>query len=572
MKNPVLRACLALALILGAAGAGRAQVTGRVVNPLGQGVAGVDVTFDGNFTATTGASGDFSIAVPAGTYDIEFLPPSSSLAPLLRENVSLSTTTNLGTTALQWGFELRGAVRNLQRVPQFNVDMNVYDQATGDTLFTPDDNTDVFGEFMVVVPAGTYIVEARPAAGVLLVARQEAGVVVSGNTRLPDLLLHPGVALTGRVVDAATQVPLAGIDLDVDDAVTGARIVTVRDNTDGNGNFSLVVPVGLLHVAFDPAPGVLQVGRQRFNVPVAGATNLGTIALARGLLLSGTVLGPGAVPLAGVDIDVDSAVGECRVYTPNDKTDASGRFSVVVPAGTYRVAADPAFAAGVVGARSAAIAVSGSTTVPTFNLVAGVLVSGTVRAFNGAPEAGVDLDVLDPGSGDELITPGDTTDAAGRYSMRVPTGTWNVRLVTRRRSLSREQTLAGIVVSGPRTLDHQLSLVPMATFLAALGVPTVPQGGTVAASLGFRNPTGAMQHSRVSLVLLDCAGGATNVVPPLTVSVLPSSFWMLGTDVPIRLPAVNGSLLGKPFVLELRFDDPVTGQPQDRDRFELVIE
>ena len=69
--------CLTLAVAVRAD-----NVTGRVVNTVGQGVAGVTLQFSG-FTPlnpVTAPDGTFNIVVPAGTYDIGFVTHTTSLA------------------------------------------------------------------------------------------------------------------------------------------------------------------------------------------------------------------------------------------------------------------------------------------------------------------------------------------------------------------------------------------------------------------------------------------------------------------------------------------------------------
>ena len=158
-----------------------------------------------------------------------------------------------------------------------------------------------------------------------------------------------------------------------------------------------MLPAGLTHLAFDPPPGMPNVGLERFNVAVHGTTLLGAITLQRGISISATVTGPGAVPVSGADIDVDTSPGNVSVYTPNDTTNGSGQFSVVVPPGTYRVSVAPPFSKGLVGQRTAPQTFNVSTTLPNINLAAGVALSGTVTGWNNAPEQDADIDVAHPG-------------------------------------------------------------------------------------------------------------------------------------------------------------------------------
>jgi hypothetical protein len=237
MTNLLVPAATALTACMVLLGSPRAQtVTGQVVNSQAQGVPGVDVDFDGGGpTATTGPGGFFSVVVAAETYDIDFLPPTTTLAPIQLLDVVIAGNTNLGTITLPHGF--------------------AFEQSTGQRLFTPNDGVNVLGTFQVVVPAGTYRVRAKPPQGVLLVAQELEDVVVSGATSVGTITLPWGFLVTGRAVDAPSSAPLANVDLDVDDAVTSKRLVTPNDNTNGSGQFTLILPTGLFHLSFDPPVG-----------------------------------------------------------------------------------------------------------------------------------------------------------------------------------------------------------------------------------------------------------------------------------------------------------------------------
>ncbi|HKB16418.1 MAG TPA: hypothetical protein VKF62_10145 [Planctomycetota bacterium] len=58
--------------------------------------------------------------------------------------------------------------------------------------------------------------------------------------------------LSGEVHRQVGGQAVPGVDIDVFDQVTGVKLVTPNDNTDAQGEFSVVVPPGLYRVAFDP--------------------------------------------------------------------------------------------------------------------------------------------------------------------------------------------------------------------------------------------------------------------------------------------------------------------------------
>jgi len=572
MNKPTLLPLL-LVLVMAAGGARAATITGQVQNSTGAGVSGVTVNVNTGATTVsvlTDLNGFFTLVVPSGTYDVIFLPPGSSLVPKRIQNVTVVLSLNLGVVTLQDGFPLSGFVLTPLGLPVANADTNVYDQATGQKLWTPDDNTDATGFFEVVIPAGTYRWRVAPPQSLLLVAHQIRNIVVNAPTSLGNITLQPGVLVTGTVRDSQTFLPLADVDLDADDAFTGERIVTPGDNTDASGNFSLVLPTGLFHLSFDPPVGDNHAGRRVYNVTVAGPGNLGTFGLDVGATLSGTLVGPGGVPVAGADLDALIAPGNTGIYISHDKTDANGAFSVVVPFGSYQLTFEPDAALGLVGFRTATINANTSQSLGTISLQTGVILSGTIIGWDGLPEAEADLDIIDPVTGAELITPGDLTDANGAYSAVVPQGTWNVRIQTRKLSFSRATTIQNVVVNGPTTLNQNLPIVPIVAYMSTTGVPTVGQGGPLVVTVGFLNFTINVQPTNVSVVMITPGGNEVLVIPPIPLNVPPQTPFLL-PNIPIPLPPVNPAFLGQPFRLELRFTEQATGIEQDSDRLTFII-
>ncbi len=319
-------------------------VTGTVRNQAGLAVAGATVDIylssgsGGTTTVLTGATGVFSAVIAGGTYTLEFRPTTASgLAPKRMEGVVVAVTTNVGIVTLLPGFAVSGTVRNSAGVGLVSADINVYEVATGAKLFTPNDLTIAGGAFSVIVPAGLYNVRAAPPAGQILVAQLLVNVTVAAATNLGIIVLPPGVILSGTVVTATTGAPLASVDLDVDDAVTGQRIQTPGDNTNAAGVFSVIVPTGTFTVSFDPLPGVPWQGRRVFNVAVPGTTTMGIVQLQAGWIVTGSVRGPGNVPVVNADLDVDTLLGGVRLYTSNDSTAVDGTLYFVLKSSSLKL-------------------------------------------------------------------------------------------------------------------------------------------------------------------------------------------------------------------------------------------
>src|SRR5262245_27835725 len=135
MQYPFHRWAAAAALLGLFLASGRADtVTGVVHTTAGAPVANLTLGFSGGITPinpTTNASGVFMVLVPAGTYDISFLPMGTGLAPIQILGVVVAGTVNLGTITLQNGFVVTGTVLTSAGAPIAGADINVYNALTG---------------------------------------------------------------------------------------------------------------------------------------------------------------------------------------------------------------------------------------------------------------------------------------------------------------------------------------------------------------------------------------------------------------------------------------------------------
>lgn len=284
------------------------------------------------------------------------------------------------------------------------------------------------------------------------------------RTTFLALLLAPAAAageIVGHVRDSNGQ-GLQGVDLDVFDAVTGAKLVTPNDNTGVGGSFAVVVPNGLYRVTFDPTvvPGFQFAPAQILNVAVNGTTQLGNVVLQPGIVVSGRVQGPGGAAVAGADLDLIDSSNGTKAFTPGDNTDPQGNFSFWAPKGTYFAQAQPPVASKLLSKKAGPFPLQGNTNIGTIALGAGALLSGGVTG-GGLALAGVNLDVLDLGTGLPVPLLGDLTDATGHYQMVVPLSNLQVAFVPPFGSSFAPKVVSGFLVGGDAVLDATLS--PSAT-------------------------------------------------------------------------------------------------------------
>ncbi len=403
--------------------------SGRVTDGV-SGIGGVDLdVFEAGTTNSvptvndnTDLNGFFSFDVPDGTYDVFFLPPiGSRYIGTERLNVAVSGPTDIGTVTLQSGFFLSGTVVRQNMTPVPGVPLRVLDSTTGERFLPRNDASDSSGMFSFAVPAGSWDLQVRPPDAMRLVAREFVALSLGPDRSLGTIVLEPGFVLA-MTVRGPHGSPVEGVDIDVDRLSPAGRVFTPGDNSNSNGFVDVVAPAGALEVTVGPNPSTRFLSRI-LSVNLSADTVLPDVILAAGFWLSGTVLGPGVV--SGADIDVSDTFTGARIPTENDDTDAGGQFLVVVPSGSFNLEVQPRIATRRAGVRLLKIDVAADVNVGTVMVPAGFLVSGLVANPNGRPWIGIDMDAFDSGDG-EIPAIQDRTGEDGRYAIVVPSGPTDV--------------------------------------------------------------------------------------------------------------------------------------------------
>lgn len=287
-------------------------------------------------------------------------------------------------------------------------------------------HTDAAGHFRLgPVAAGNHRVRADPDAARLLArvyhpaALAEAGGALVPVTALQtnlgvNIQLSAAGAVAGTVRDALGS-PLAGVDLDVFDAVTLARI-DVSAATGADGSY-LVGPLnaGSVLVRAQPVPGdphltLYHPGalfiEQAAAVPVAvGAIQSGRdFSLPTGGFIAGMIVSAAdGQPAAGIDLDLYDGAG--LLMEVNAASDGAGGYRIgPVPAGSYTLRADPSALQFLCRtyhpdtldsalAQPIPVAGPGPDATANFSLAGAGAISGVVRDALGAPLPGIDIDV-----------------------------------------------------------------------------------------------------------------------------------------------------------------------------------
>jgi len=329
-------------------------ITGVVVDQFGVGVAGVNLDIvdpTGTVTPTvlnggTAPDGSYTTEVtPPGIYDVIFkppVPPTTTHLVTKVAGVNIVGTVAMGTVALPPGVAAYGRVLDPTGLPLAGVDLDVVDESTGEKLIVPGDQTDSLGQFGIAVPAGPIELRFDPAPVSQSIAPTSFELAPTADVQLGDVLLEVGYLVTA-IVRGPGGLPVENADFDAHDSITGEKLYTPGDNTNGTGFADFVVPAGTYDIDLAPPAGAGLVAWWQPDTVVAGNMSLGLINLQMGVTLSGVVVSYQGARVAGVDIDLNDSATGTKIPLYSDNTDANGFYSVIVPTGTFRVSAAPPF-------------------------------------------------------------------------------------------------------------------------------------------------------------------------------------------------------------------------------------
>ena len=387
---------------------------GRVVNDLGQAVAGASIVVLGPFTATSDGSGFFTLTgLPAS------LGPITAVARIVIDNKLLEGTsaptppvpsgiTALGTIRLS---AATGTVTGLVRDPAGRtiVGAQVSLTATNDARSTTTDATGRY-RFDRLSGGGVTISAADPVTG--LRARRVA--VLDPNAGLAlDLILSASGTVVGRVAgrDGVTSV---GAGIDVSLFVGGVTTAATLTDTLGRYTFDYA-PLGALTIDASDVTG--NRGRATTVLSATGQRVVADIAFVGRGDVQGTVRNAAgdAVANASVTLVSQSVFGGIRSATTN----ASGQYSIpsVFVGGVDVTARVPAQQ--LAGQASGALLTDNTTVTVDVTLAAAGTIEGTVRRADGTT----------PFVGRVGLSNGLTadTDAAGFYRFSVvPLGSYTL--------------------------------------------------------------------------------------------------------------------------------------------------
>jgi hypothetical protein len=304
------------------------------------------------------------------------------------------------------------------------VDIDLISLGGGGNPHEANDGTDANGYFTTTCDPGVYEVRffAPPPPTTNLLTGIVSPVVVAGTKNMGTIVLTRGAVLSGAARNAA-NLPVGNVKIDVFNAGTGVKYLVKGNITNAFGNFQLAVPKNtLVRYEFLTSGVVGQVLAPReVNASIGADTNIGNFVFANGFHVTGTVRTEAAVPVSGADVDVVDVVSGQKLFTPSDNTSSTGVFDVVVPAGTYDLDVTRPASLVLVSVDVDNLAVAAPVNVGVLTMRNGVFMTGTVRNHRGTPVMGADVNVYEVSTGRSIALSSDNTNAAGFYSVVVPT-------------------------------------------------------------------------------------------------------------------------------------------------------
>lgn len=347
--------------------------------------------------AYTDSSGKFSLNVKtAGSYKVSVVGGEFAVAPTV-QTVAISA---LGTTvSVPQPFVLSKPTVVLPPTTQFYTysgTINKRSKAFNEpdnagvplTLTSTDAAANVFsavtsptGLFTFSIPAGTY--NLAVGGGYALETTFANPLSISASTVLNNVIwVVPTQVFTANFIVSGSLTKVTRVNGETDESnvivtltPTTGDAVTFAGATTPTGSFAIRVPAGTYNLAVT--------GAYKFEtvfanpITVSAATNVGNglrlipaNPAPASYVVSGTALKSvfvnGDTGHASVTISLASAAGPASTYT--GQTDASGNYSITVPAGTYNMSVisssyRPA------GALAQVTVTSSNVTVPSFNLL-----------------------------------------------------------------------------------------------------------------------------------------------------------------------------------------------------------
>lgn len=300
----------------------------------------------------TDANGHFQTTVtPDGTYRMIVYPqppPASSVVVKRFENIVVgAATSDLGTLELQNGVTVSGRVVNSVGTPLVSVGMEFRHPADSQWLNFTNHDTGGNGTFAVNLPYGSCEMGFEPGPvpyyGGPGTGPHSIEMNLTGPLNLGDVVMPAGHVVSTVVRRASDNSPLEDVLVEFFNRTTGRVAYTPHNRTSATGALTITVAPASYDVRYVPRSNEGLIGTTLANRVVPPGGPLGTVSLADGTELRGRVRGADNVSYPGTVVHVFNATTGAEIAIDGGVTDATGRYSVIVPPGTFDVVFSPSF-------------------------------------------------------------------------------------------------------------------------------------------------------------------------------------------------------------------------------------
>ena len=420
-------------------------ISGVILDSAGGPIQGADLDlFEPDTPATeipvtgdsTDTSGSFSMlittVIPNGTYTLEINPPPGFLSTELA--LDLDGDLDVGAITIGSGWIITGMVEDTIGNPLSPIDIDIRGNNTG-WLDLTGDFTQPDGTFCLTIPAlvDEYRFVYRMSSPFPTVFPLEVnGVFLFGDTDVGTNVMELAHTLTGTVVNE-DGVPVPGIDMNIYDA-QGIETDLNNDNTDANGNFSVLVPEGtwdVVHRQVTAAGNDERVPHAFLELVVVKDLDLGIVVLPLGYHVIGEVVGSASEQLADANLDAEYAATGIAIYLNNDVTTPAGLFDILLPPGLMDVEVDPPPTGPVRQSQLVQVEVTPGPPIDlgTIVLPDAVLLSGRCIDIAGIPIPFVDVELLISATGASYPTIHENGGPDGNFSVAVDPDIYDLVLI-----------------------------------------------------------------------------------------------------------------------------------------------
>jgi hypothetical protein len=230
---------------------------GTVTGPDGP-VANADLDADDSFTGeriytlndNTDGSGHYQIVLPPGTFDINVTPQTGDrIVPGIVYGFVINSNSTLDFS-LDAGFIFSGNVERTGGAGVPDVDLDVYESGSDIKLFTPGDNTDISGQFQLVLPTGTFDIDFEPPDSLRLSSVLLTDFPFNGDTSI-TVVLDTGMVVSGTVTDSiGGGVPHVSVRPFTNPG--GLPVFAPGHTTDSTGFYDIIIPQDTYDIIYRP--------------------------------------------------------------------------------------------------------------------------------------------------------------------------------------------------------------------------------------------------------------------------------------------------------------------------------